>query len=124
MTIRTFVVGMPTVAATVGWSRMAIASRLAGDRASQMPMSSTPSRQTRYTQNTFRSLTAGSLVSAVAFQWNRLNRWNSMRWLSRSATSAPSCPVNSFHCRMTSVRSCARARVAMPRKNRLALRAT
>ena len=56
------------MAATVGWSRIAIASRLAGERAIQMPIRSTAASATRYTQKRLRSLVAASLVSDVTFQ--------------------------------------------------------
>ena len=56
--IRTRAVGTPSVAATAGSSRMAIASRLAAERAIQMPISITTPRVARYTQNTLRWFTA------------------------------------------------------------------
>ena len=60
--MRTRIVGTPSVAATVGWSRIAMASRLAGERAIQMPIRSTLPSATRYTQNRLRSLVAASIV--------------------------------------------------------------
>ena len=68
ITMRTRTVGTPSVAATVGWSRIAMASRLAGERAIQMPIKSTAARATMYTQKRLRSLVAASLVSDVTFQ--------------------------------------------------------
>jgi hypothetical protein len=56
------------VAATVGWSRIAMASRLAGARAIQIPIKSTAASATMYTQKRLRSLVAASLVSDVTFQ--------------------------------------------------------
>ena len=61
ITMRTRIVGIPSVAATVGWSRIAMASRLAGPRDPDADQEHAASA-TMYTQKRLRSLVAASLV--------------------------------------------------------------
>ena len=107
-------VGTPSVLATVGWSRIAIASRFTGERAIQMPISMHDRERTEVHPEQVPLVGRRALAPSTS----RSSRRGRCGFTSCELGTVE--PVNWFHCVMTSLMISLSARVAMARKNRFA----